>query len=111
MDAIWTLAVLVVGAFAALWILAGAGLLVEGVLRRDPTARQRGWLYLGSGLGLLPFALTGLPFSLLGLPDEIVLLVLPGLAVSAVGNWLLSRVDKRRRQVEVAATGRAVRGS
>lgn len=102
MDMLWTVAVWVVGAVAALWILAGAGLLLEGVLRRDAAARWRGWLYLASGLGLLPFAL-------IGVADEVALLVLPGLAVSAGGNWLLARTGRRRGGE--AAVGTAVRGS
>lgn len=101
MDTLWTLALWVVGAVAVLWLLAGAALLLAGVLSREPTSRRRGWLYLGAGLGLLPFAL-------IGVADEVALLVLPGLAVSAGCNWLLARSD-RRRGGEPAA-GRTVRG-
>ncbi|WBB79310.1 hypothetical protein O7606_24585 [Micromonospora sp. WMMD882] len=90
MDMLWTVAVWVIAAFAALWTLAGGALLVAGVLRRDRADRRRGWLYLGAGLGLLPFAL-------IMLADEVALLVLPGLAVSAGCNWLLGRDAKRRR--------------
>jgi hypothetical protein len=88
MDALWTLAVWTVGAVGALWTLAGVGLLVESVFSRDRRSRRQGALYLVAGLGLLPFAL-------IGLADGVALLVLPGLALSALATWLLARHDRR----------------